>query len=365
MTELDELYLQRAYELAARGIGNTAPNPPVGAVLVRDGRVVGEGYHHRAGEPHAEANALAIAGDAARGATAYVSLEPCNHTGRTPPCTQALIGAGVARVVAGIADPNPKTQGRGIAALRERGIDVDVSNDARAAELIEIFAGALRGDRPYVTLKMAMSLDGAIASKPGVAQWLTSEATRSYVRDLRIAHDAVMVGAGTVRVDDPQLTVRPPHDRLRPYVRVVVCETDTVPEASRVFVPAEGYAKTIVLAPGGLRSRFAALAPVADVVFTGDDRSERLDVAQAMRALREREMYSVLCEGGPTLAGRMVARGLVDRFVLAIAPMLLQRDGAVPVLAGADLNGQKMKVEKVERIGTDVVVSGRFACSAD
>lgn len=364
LTELDELYLQRAYELATRGVGNTAPNPPVGAVLVRDGHIVGEGYHHRAGEPHAEANALSEAGNAARGATAYVSLEPCNHSGRTPPCAKALIDARVARVVVGAIDPNPKTNARGIASLREHGIDVEIANDERAAELIEIFAGSLRSDRPFVTLKMAMSLDGAIASKPGVAQWLTSEETRSLVRDLRISHDAVMVGAGTVRVDDPQLTVRPAHHRLRPFVRVVACETDAVPDTSRVFSPVEGYAKTIVLAPAGLRSRFDGLARVADIIFVGDESSERLDLSQAMRALREREIYSVLCEGGPTLAGRMVAGGLADRFVWAIAPVLLQRDGAVPVLTGADLGGRKMRFDRVERVGSDVIVTGRI-CSVE
>ncbi|HEY1975125.1 MAG TPA: bifunctional diaminohydroxyphosphoribosylaminopyrimidine deaminase/5-amino-6-(5-phosphoribosylamino)uracil reductase RibD [Candidatus Baltobacteraceae bacterium] len=364
VTAFDRLYLDRAYELAARGIGSTAPNPPVGAVVVRDGRVVGEGYHHRAGEPHAETNALAMAGDSARGATAYVSLEPCNHTGRTPPCANALIDAGVARVVVGAIDPNPKTQGRGVASLRERGIDVEVTSDARAAELIEIFAGSLRADRPFVTLKMAMSLDGAIASKPGAVQWLTSEATRSYVRDMRIAHDAVMVGAGTVRVDDPQLTVRPPHHRSRPYVRVVACETDTVPETSRVFSSLDEYAKTIVLAPAGARARFAALARVADVMFVGDDRSERLELPPAMQALREREIYSVLCEGGPTLAGRMIAGGLVDRVVWAIAPVLLQRQGAVPVLAGVDFDALNVQFDKVERVGPDAIVTGRI-CLVD
>lgn len=359
VTELDELYLQRAYELAARGIGNTAPNPPVGAVIVRGGRIVGEGYHHRAGEPHAETNALSMAGEAACGATAYVSLEPCNHTGRTPPCSNALIAAGVARVVIGTFDPNPKTNGGGVAALRDHGVEVEVSNDAQARELIDVFAGSLRADRPFVTLKMAMSLDGAIASRPGVAQWLTSEETRSYVRDLRIAHDAVMVGAGTVRVDDPQLTVRPPHHRLRPFVRVIACETDSVPVTSRAFSAVEDYAKTIVLAPTGARGRFDALAQIADVVFVGDERSDRLDLALAMKALREREIYSVLCEGGPTAAANLIAGGLVDRFVWAIAPLLLQREGAVPVLAGTVFD-DRVVIDRAERFGPDVIITGRF-----
>jgi len=202
LTPLDELYLQRAYELAARGIGSTSPNPPVGAVVVRDNRIVGEGYHRRAGDAHAEASALRQAARDARGATLYVSLEPCRHVGRTPPCAHAVIEAGIVRVVAGTLDP---TLHGGAAELRERGVDFAVAQDPIARDLIEPFARAGRLQRPYVSLKMAMSLDGAIASRPGVEQQLTSQEARRYVRDLRIAHDAVMVGAGTVRVDDPLL----------------------------------------------------------------------------------------------------------------------------------------------------------------
>jgi diaminohydroxyphosphoribosylaminopyrimidine deaminase/5-amino-6-(5-phosphoribosylamino)uracil reductase len=361
--DLDALYLERAYQLAARGIGSTSPNPPVGAVVVRDGHIVGEGYHHRAGEAHAETNALLAAGEGARGATVYVSLEPCNHVGRTPACSNSLIDAGIARVVVGTIDPDPRTNGHGIAYLRERGVQVDVAGDERARELIAVFAGTLGKTRPYVALKMAMSLDGAIASRPNVQQWITSEQSRAFVRDLRVAHDAVMVGAGTVRVDDPQLTVRPPHHRLRPFVRVVACETDTVPESSRAFAAEEGYDRTIVLAPAGLRDRFAALGHVADVLFVGEETEERLDLGKAMAQLRERGIYSVLCEGGPTLAARLIADRLVDRFHWAIAPALLQRDGAVPVLSGIDFSSvdARLRFDRVERAGPDVVLSGTFA----
>jgi diaminohydroxyphosphoribosylaminopyrimidine deaminase/5-amino-6-(5-phosphoribosylamino)uracil reductase len=358
---LDRLYLARAYELAARAIGNTSPNPAVGAVIVREGRILGEGYHHRAGESHAEVEALYAAGDA-RGATAYVSLEPCDHTGRTPPCAVALIDAGITRVVVGAADPNPRTDGGGIARLRASGIDVDVLDDDAARAAIDIFGQAIRSDRPFVALKMAMSLDGYVASKRGVSQWLTGEPARRYVRDLRIRYDAVMVGAGTVRIDDPQLTVRPPHHRLHPYARVIVCETDSVPESSRVFENTENYAPTIVLAPARVRKRFSKLAGVARLMFVGGNDAARLDLVEALRALRAGGIQSVLCEGGPTLAARLVAAGIVDRFYWFVAPKLLAGANAVPVLTGADSASVKRepRFESIERLGEDAVVSGTF-----
>jgi len=359
LTPLDELFLQRAYELAARGLGETAPNPPVGAVVVRDGRVVGEGYHHGAGAPHAEVNALRGAGSRARDATLYVSLEPCGHVGRTPPCAQAVVGAGVVRVVVGTLDPAGHG---GTAQLRERGVEVAVAGDAAAEALIEPFARASALRRPYVAVKMAMSLDGAVAPAPGLREPLGSEAEQRYVRELRIVHDAVMVGAGTVRIDDPMLTVRPEHDRARPYLRIVACERDAVPSGSRIFVAADGYAKTIVLAPAALRPRLDSLADAADVIVIGDADAVTLDLAKAMEALRERGICSVLCEGGPRLAARLIAGGLADRFYWAIAPRLLHAEGAVPVLRGVDLASRAVRArfDNVERVGDDVILSGTF-----
>lgn len=362
LTRFDQLFLERAYELAARGLGNTAPNPPVGAVTVRDGRVVGEGYHHRAGARHAEANALAQAGDAARGATLYVSLEPCAVAGRVPACAPMLAEAGIARVVCGTGDPNPRNDGSGIAYLRAQGIAVDVANDRRARELIAIFAGSIVAERPFVALKLAMSLDGTIASRSGVQEWLTSDATRAYVRELRIACDAVMVGAGTVRVDDPRLTVRPPYHRVRPFRRVVVCETEAIAISSRVFERVEDYAPTVVLAPAGLRDAFEKLSEVATVLFVGSQDDRRLDVVAAMQALRANDIFSVVCEGGPTLGARLIAAGVVDRFYWAIAPLLLSGPQAVPVLAGVDFATlrPRLRFEDPRRIGDDVVISGSF-----
>jgi diaminohydroxyphosphoribosylaminopyrimidine deaminase/5-amino-6-(5-phosphoribosylamino)uracil reductase len=356
---LDRLFLERAYDLAERATGNTAPNPAVGAVVVCDGCIVGEGFHHRAGEPHAEVHALRAAGERARGATLYVSLEPCNHHGRTPPCSHAVVNAGIARVVAGIADPNPVTAGGGAQYLRKHGIGVEFADDARAKRIIEPFARAIRSNRPYVTLKMAMSLDGYIASQPGRQEWLTGDEARAFVRELRIAHDAVAVGAGTIRVDNPQLTVRPPHHRLLPYTRVVVCETDSVDPQSAVFAAHEGYAPTIVLAPSALRDRFASLADVADVVFTGDKSRTQLDVAEALRALRARGITSMLCEGGPTFAGILLQEDLVDRVQWLIAPRLLRSETSVPVITAGSLPATRgLRLDRVETLGADVLVSG-------
>ncbi len=333
----DRVYLERACELARRAAGSTAPNPAVGALVVRDGNIVSEGYHHRAGEAHAEVNALRAAGERARGATLYVTLEPCSHHGRTPPCSHAVAAAGIVRVVAGTRDPNPATDGAGIRYLRDRGIVVEVAEDPDAVRIVEPFARAVRAQRPYLALKMAMSLDGYVASKPGTQEWLTGAQARELARELRIAHDAVVVGAGTVRVDDPRLTVRPPHRRAREYVRIVACETDAVNPESAVFASEDGYAKTIVLAPAGARTRFSPLHTVADVVFVGADDETQLDLPAALRAVRERGITSVVCEGGPTMAANLLAADLVDRFYWLIAPRLLHAPGAVPVLGAGPM----------------------------
>lgn len=335
-------------------------------MLVRDGVTLGEGWHRRRGEAHAEVEALRDArtrGNDARGATAYVSLEPCNHHGRTPPCTNALLEAGVARVVAGALDPNPKTAASGVARLRENGVAVDVLDDTASRALIERFRWTIAHDRPYVTLKMAMSLDGYVSAHRGEQDWLTGPLARERVRDLRADHDAVMVGAGTIRVDDPLLTVRPHRSRRKPYVRVVVCERDPISPESAVLrtvddAPLGAYAPTIVLAPGAARDRFAALEGRADVVYAGAPDAATLDLEAALVALRERGIASVLCEGGPTLAGRLLAGNLVQRLVWLIAPRLLRGDDAVPVLAGADVaavNGWRF--DRSERLGDDMLLS--------
>jgi diaminohydroxyphosphoribosylaminopyrimidine deaminase/5-amino-6-(5-phosphoribosylamino)uracil reductase len=244
--------------------------------------------------------------------------------------------------------------------LRRSGIDVEIAADARARAIVEPFARAVRARRPFVTLKMAMSLDGYVASQPGRQEWLTGEQAREFVRELRIAHDAVAVGAGTVRVDDPQLTVRPAHHRLREYVRIVACETESVPASSRIFHAREGYAKTIVLAPDGVRAAFEDLDAVADVVYIGNSGEKQLDIAAAMHALYERGIHSMLCEGGPTMAGHLLNLGLADRFVWLVAPRFLRNPAAVPVITAGSLERRGLQFDRVERLGPDLLVWGTF-----
>ncbi len=366
---LDATYLARAVELASRAVAETVPNPPVGAVIVRDGRTLGEGWHHRKGEPHAEAEALRAARDAqedVRGATMYVTLEPHDHESTMPPCSLAIIAAGITRVVVGTLDPNVLTHGNGVARMRAAGIAVEVVDDPQSLELIERFRYTIGSKYPFITLKMAMSLDGFVAPHPG-AYRVTGEAARERVYDLRAEHDAVMVGAGTVRVDDPLLTIRPHRSRVRPYARVIACETAPVPLESKVLQPPEGapadaYRPTIVLAPAGLRAAFAPLEAASEVVYAGEPDARQLDLRAAMHALRTVGITTVLCEGGPTLAGRLIAAGLVERLVWFVAPALLRSPDAVPVLFGADVNALATgwTFDEVERVGDDLMITARL-----
>jgi diaminohydroxyphosphoribosylaminopyrimidine deaminase / 5-amino-6-(5-phosphoribosylamino)uracil reductase len=362
LSPIDRVYLARACELAARGIGNTAPNPPVGAVVVRDGRTAGEGFHHRAGEEHAETLAILQAGEAAAGATLYVTLEPCAVPGRVPACAPRVRDAGIARVVIGTIDPNPTNSGLGVTMLREAGVEVIVANDPVARDLVRLFAGSLRTDRPYMALKLAVSLDGMVASRPGIRERLSGEEELRFVRDLRIAYDAVLVGSNTIRIDDPLLTVRPAHLRLRPFVRVIACRNETLDESSRVFESVENYKRTVVLVPAGRRERFDYLARVADVVAVGKTDSRELDIASAMGALRAAGVTSVLCEGGPALAAAMLKTGVVDRFYWSVAPRLLSNDRSVPSVRGADLSDapRALRFDPPRLLGRDVLVSGTF-----
>lgn len=345
--------MQRALALARRGQGLTRPNPPVGAVVVKGGRVVGEGWHRKAGGPHAEVFALRAAGARARGATLYVTLEPCSTFGRTPPCTDAIQAAGIARVVVATADPNPKHAGRGLRLLTRRGVAVTSGIcAAEARALIEPFALRMLKSRPFVTLKLGVTLDGRIADRRGKSKWITGPAARRHVQALRRRVDAILVGAGTVRADDPQLTPRPAASR-RP-LRVVVSHTGRLPARARLFTD-ERSADTLVYVPAAAAAVHAGRATVVA------SRGARVSLSAVLKDLARRDVMHVLCEGGGELASALLRAGLVDELQWIVAPRLLGATGRPAVggpgwpLAGAP----PWKITNVQRVGDDVLLVAR------
>jgi diaminohydroxyphosphoribosylaminopyrimidine deaminase/5-amino-6-(5-phosphoribosylamino)uracil reductase len=364
--ERDALWMDRALRRALDGLGRTSPNPMVGAVLVKDGRVVGEGAHLRAGEPHAEAIALAAAGAAARGAVCYVSLEPCAHVGRTPPCVDALLGSGVARVVAACRDPNPAVDGRGLARLEAAGIAVTVGvREAEARALNRAFICAVTEGRPHVTLKAALTLDGKIAAADGSSRWITGEPARLEGHRLRFAADAILVGIGTVRADDPRLTVRHPELPAKEPFRVVVdsrLRIDPDAQVLRAGDPGRAIVACVGPAPSGpaavIRGRGARVLEVA-----GDD-DGRVDLRALLLALRALDVIAVLVEGGGELGGALVEARLVDRVAFFVAPRLLGgRDAPGPVggRGRALKDGLALVSVSTRRLGDDLLVEADVA----
>ena len=317
--------LERALELAERGRGTTRPNPMVGAVVVRDGEVVGEGWHERPGEPHAEAMALAAAGERARGATLYVTLEPCAHLGRTPPCADAVVAAGISHVVAAIGDPDPRTNGQGFERLRAAGIEVEIAEGdfaRQARRQNEVFLTWATKGRPFVSYKAAMTLDGRLAAAGGDARWVSGEESRRRVHELRAASDAVAVGMGTARVDEPRLDARGVGAVRQP--RRLVFGQGPLPDGS-----------DLELVSGPLDEELARLA--------GE------------------EVQSLLLEGGPTLAGAFLRAGLIDKLLLFVAPKLVGGDDAPPLFAGPVARSLAESVPvgelEVERLGDDLLLT--------
>jgi len=354
----DTAFMRLALREARRGLGRTSPNPPVGAVVVApDGTVVGRGFHRRAGAPHAEVEALRAAGAAAAGATLYVTLEPCAHQGRTPPCTEAVLAAGVRRVVIGTRDPNPKVPGQGAARLQAAGIDVATGVvEPACAELIAAFRKHVCTGFPWVTLKLAASLDGRIATVSGDSRWITGPDSRRYVHRLRNQHDAILVGAETVRQDDPALTCRLRGGRNP--VRIVLDGRLRVPPAARVLT--DGAAPTIVVAGRSAAARRTRLRHRDGVeVLTLPDRGGVVSPRAVLRALGRRGIVSVLVEGGASVAAALLAAGAVDRFLCFLAPTLIGGDGR-PMLGalGVDTVAAALRLGplRVRRFAADLLV---------
>jgi diaminohydroxyphosphoribosylaminopyrimidine deaminase / 5-amino-6-(5-phosphoribosylamino)uracil reductase len=330
ITDFDRFAMNRALVLAARGLETTHPNPRVGCVIAQGTKIIGEGWHERAGEAHAEVNALGAvrsAGLQTAGTTAYVTLEPCSHFGRTPPCTEALIAAGVSRVVYAVQDPNPEVSGRGDELLRQAGIAVE--SGLMEAEAVDLNIGYMKRrtyGRPWVRLKLAMSLDGRTALANGASQWITGEAARNDVQHWRARSSAVMTGVGTVLADDPRLDVRlppeKPEDEPWQPLRVVLDTKLRTPTDSRLFTTG---GEVLILTEDAMRG--ATLAEMGVAVETIPASHGRLDLVAVIDRMGELEVNELLVEAGPTLSGEMLRQGLVDELLLYVAPKLLGPQG--------------------------------------
>lgn len=328
-------FMKEALELARRGAGCTSPNPAVGAVLVAAGRIVGRGYHTWAGRRHAEIVALEEAGEQARGATLYITLEPCCHQGRTGPCTERLIAAGVARVVAAMEDPNPRVAGRGFEQLRQAGIEVELDSEftAEAEKLNEAFVHFMRTGRPLVTLKAALTLDGKIAAPEDNVGWITSEKARAHVQEVRHAHDAILTGIGTVLADDCRLTDRTGKERARPLMRIVLDSQLRIPLTSRMVAECRGDLTVMTTSAAPVERRQALEARGVQVfVFDGPD--GRVDIPRVVEWVASQQYLSLLVEAGSKVNWAFLAAGAVDRILFYYAPKILGGLKSLPVVGG-------------------------------
>jgi diaminohydroxyphosphoribosylaminopyrimidine deaminase / 5-amino-6-(5-phosphoribosylamino)uracil reductase len=352
--------MREALAEARRAVGRTHPNPAVGAVVVRDGQIVGRGHTAPAGGPHAEVRAIADAGANAAGADLFTTLEPCDHYGRTPPCTEAILGAGIARVFAGSSDPNPLVDGRGIRRLRGAGLPVWTGVLSAETDAINRpFFKAMRLGLPWVTLKAAVSLDGKLATASGDSRWVTGEAARAEVHRLRNVVDAVLVGAGTVRADDPSLTTRLPEGGGRDPLRVVVASSAHLSPQKQLFQPGSGARTLVVHVEGQGGEGAASLAAAGAELLAVPGRPGEVDLEATLRALLQRDVLHVLVEGGPRVFAAFLRAGLADSLVLHLAPRLVGGDGlswlgplGVERMAGV----RSVRVESVRALGEDLEI---------
>ena len=363
----DQYFMKKALDLAVKGRGFTSPNPMVGAVVVKAGKIVGKGFHKAAGSAHAEINALDDAGPAAKGATLYVTLEPCNHSGKTPPCTEKIIETGIRRVVAAMVDPNPDVRGGGIDVLKSRGIDVTVGVcEAQAENLNEMFIKYVRTKRPFVILKCAATLDGRIATRTGDSKWISGEASRAFVHRLRHAVDAIMVGINTVRMDDPKLTTRLPDDTVKTNgldpTRIILDTRLSIPENAKVLQLLSD-SDTIVVTGDSVseekkdkikkRGSRVIASPVEDGLIALDPLMDRLGALG---------MTSILIEGGSRVIASALSAGIVDKIIFFYAPKILGGDDGVPICRGKGPEIMKdsifVKDVRVRRFDDDVMIEG-------
>jgi diaminohydroxyphosphoribosylaminopyrimidine deaminase / 5-amino-6-(5-phosphoribosylamino)uracil reductase len=359
---IDEKYMRLALRLAEKARGRTSPNPMVGAVVVKDGRVIARGYHKRAGEPHAEAIALRKAGGAAKGATLYVTLEPCSHTGkRTPPCSPLVIQSGVKRVVSAMIDPNPKVSGGGLKALRTAGVEVIAGVlEADAKKLNEVFIKHVTKKAPFVTLKIAQTLDGKIATASGESKWITGKAAREWGHRLRDQHDAILVGINTVLKDDPSLTARIAGGR--DPLRVIVDSALRISLQARVIAQRSAAGTIVATLANAPKHKMKKLqAAGAEIVLVKSDKG-RVDLRDLMRKLGRMDIMSVLVEGGAEIHASALKSGIVDKVVLFIAPTLMTGIDSVCSVGGSSPKklAQTVSLENITTrfVGKDIMVEG-------
>ncbi|MDQ7094938.1 bifunctional diaminohydroxyphosphoribosylaminopyrimidine deaminase/5-amino-6-(5-phosphoribosylamino)uracil reductase RibD [Desulfosporosinus sp. PR] len=358
----DEQFMRKALELAGRARGRTSPNPIVGCVLVKNGQIIGEGYHQKAGTPHAEVHALKAAQDQAFGATAYVTLEPCSHFGRTPPCADALIRAGIQRVVIAMEDPNPLVSGRGIERLREAGIQVDVGIlHHEAATLNEAFCKTMTANLPFVVYKTAMTLDGKIATESGDSRWVSNETSRRYVHQLRDYYDVILVGSETVLRDNPALTCRLPGGR--DPVRLVVDGELRLPESSHVLTSSPSSPCIIATTKAAPSDKLERLKKLEQVEIWQYNTSRHVPLKKMLQDLVQRGWISVLLEGGGRLAGALIQEQCIDKLDCFIAPKLVGGSGPSP-LSGLHIQRMNEAIElydlSVDKNSGDIHVTGYF-----
>ena len=364
----DEVWMERALALAEASVGLASPNPATGCVLVKDGVVVGEGFHAYADKDHAEIVALKQAGAEARGATAYVTMEPCSHHGRTPPCADALIKAGVVRVVAAVRDPNPQVSGRGLDRLQAAGVSLTIGvKEAAARRLNEAFAKFIRTHRPFVTMKAGMTLDGRIAPPPskdhipsGSTHWITGDRSREKVQDLRHAADAILTGIGTVLSDDPLLTDRSGRQRRRPFLRVVLDSSLRLSIDSQLVRTASQDVLVFHTQPSARRVKALEERGVRVERLAPDPLTGRVPMRAVMERLAEMEMVSVLLEGGPQINASALAAQAIDKLFLFYAPVIYG-NAAIPVVRSLEPNtyfSTRLGSYRLHEMGEDFAVEG-------
>jgi diaminohydroxyphosphoribosylaminopyrimidine deaminase/5-amino-6-(5-phosphoribosylamino)uracil reductase len=360
---VDEKYIKMAIELAGQGRGYTAPNPMVGAVIVKAGVVVGKGYHEQAGGPHAEINAIADACGRADGATLYVSLEPCNHHGRTPPCTEAIIQSGIRRVVVGMEDPNPDVRGGGIQFLKDHGIDV-ISGVLRdeSERLNEFFVKYVSTKRPFVILKCACTLDGSIATRTGDSKWITNEQSRGFVHELRHAVDAIMVGIGTVDKDNPRLTTRVENKQGCDPIRIILDSRLSISPDAHLLNIVSDSDTVIVTGPDVPEEKRRQLTARGVRILSTQLKDGQIDIDILMTRLGEMGITSLLIEGGSRVNASAIRAGIVDKIYLFYAPKILGANDGIPVFAGKGpaLMSESLRIKDVtvHRFEDDVMIKG-------